>query len=54
MFPLLRVALWIVALVAPGGVLLVPFLATDMLRRRTSTETEDTTAGDSLAASVSR
>jgi hypothetical protein len=49
MFPLIRVALWIVALVAPGGVLLVPFLATDMLRRRNAAPQPEASSDPSLA-----
>jgi hypothetical protein len=34
MAPALRILLWILVVIAPGGVLLLPFLAADELRRR--------------------
>jgi hypothetical protein len=36
MAPWLRVILWVAAVVVPGGMLLVPLLAADALRRRRS------------------
>ena len=58
MVPFLRVLLWIVALVAPGGVLLVPILAAQALRRPRSeprTRVEPTSPpSDPLASSPAR
>ena len=36
MFDLRRFALWLVVLVVPGGILLLPLLLADMRRRRLS------------------
>ena len=44
-----RILLWALVLIAPGGILLAPFLATYELRRRNAANAAGTTPSPALA-----
>jgi len=48
MFDYRRLALWLVVLLVPGGVLLLPFLIADMRQRRASKVNTEAPASDPL------
>jgi hypothetical protein len=48
MFDYRRFALWLVVLLVPGGVLLLPMLIADMRRRRFQKQNTEIAAGGSL------
>ena len=46
MFDLRRYALWLVVLLVPGGILLLPLLIADMRRRRVSQQNTEAPSND--------
>ncbi len=48
-----RVLLWALVLIAPGGILLAPFLAGYEMRRRSAKRANDTEASNSVDTRVS-